>query len=279
MKVGIVGVGLIGGSLAKSLRSCGYADQIIGIDANPSHLDEALRLGLVDQTMTLPQALASAQLIILATPVDAIVRSLPGILDGVDGQVIVDVGSTKSAIVASVAHHPKRGRYVASHPMAGTEYSGPQAAIEGLFAGKCAVIVDQDDSDPDALSIVEDMYRCIGMSLVYHDSEEHDVHTAYVSHISHISSFALALTVLEKEKNEKRIFELASGGFSSTVRLAKSNPDTWVPIFRQNREYVLDVLDEHINTISRFRTLLIKKDFDSFHTLIEQANQIKKIIQ
>jgi prephenate dehydrogenase len=210
--------------------------------------------------------------------VNVIVQILSKVLDQVDRQVVIDVGSTKEKIVLAIAHHPKRGRFVGTHPMAGTEYSGPLAAVPDLFAGKCNVIVDRENSDEDALNEVEKLYRSLQMNTVYHQSHEHDIHTAYVSHISHISSFALALTVLEKEKNEKRIFELAGGGFSSTVRLAKSNPDTWIPIFEQNRDYVLDVLDEHINTISKFRTLLIKKDFESFYKLIQQANQIRRIV-
>ena len=279
MKASVIGIGLIGGSLAKSLKNYGLAEKIIGVDNNAAHLEQAKTLGLIDEfTLDIREAIQSTDLIILATPVDKMVKLLPEILDHVDTQVVMDVGSTKTTIMEIVKDHPKRGRFVGTHPMAGTEYSGPEAAIAGLFKNKCAVIVDKEGSDPDALAHIEDIFRTLEMQIVYHESHDHDIHTAYVSHISHISSFALALTVLEKEKNEKRIFELAGGGFSSTVRLAKSNPETWVPIFEQNRHYVLDVLDEHINTISRFRTLLIKRDFESFHKLIKQANEIQKII-
>jgi prephenate dehydrogenase len=191
----------------------------------------------------------------------------------------MDVGSTKGNLLESVREHPKRGRLVATHPMAGTEYSGPEAAIPSLFDDKCTVLVDAEKSDLDALERIQELYRSIPMKMVRLDSRSHDVHTAYVSHISHISSFALALTVLAKEKDEDRIFELASGGFSSTVRLAKSSPDMWTPIFRQNRDNLLDVLDEHINQLARFRSLLIKKDFDTFYELMKEANQIKKIIK
>ena len=172
-----------------------------------------------------------------------------------------------------------RGRYVATHPMAGTEFSGPEAAVPNLFDHKSAVLIDVDRSDADTVETVRRLYNSIPMNTVELDREAHDLHSAYVSHISHISSFALALTVLEKERDEERIFELASGGFSSTVRLAKSSPDMWVPIFRQNRDHVLDVLDEHINQLARFRSLLIKKDFDTFHQLIAQANDIKRILR
>jgi len=163
--------------------------------------------------------------------------------------------------------------------MAGTEYSGPEAAIPNLFDNKYTVIVDQEDSAPDAVKIAEQVYAAMNMKITYLDAVAHDVHTAYVSHISHISSFALALTVLEKEKNEGRIFELASSGFGSTVRLAKSSPDMWIPIFRQNRDNVLSILDEYISTLSEFRTMLIKKDFETFHHKIEEANNIRKIIK
>jgi prephenate dehydrogenase len=279
MIIAVVGIGLIGGSLALALRQNGFARQVLGVDLNPLHGEQAIRLGLVDEIVSLEEGVARADLIILATPVDVIVRLAPKILELVDRQIVIDVGSTKEGIMQSVAGHQKRGRYVGTHPMAGTEYSGPEAAIPDLFAGKCTVMVDIEGSDPDAVKEIERLYNSLEMNVVYHQSHEHDIHTAYVSHISHISSFALALTVLEKEKNEKRIFELAGGGFSSTVRLAKSNPETWVPIFEQNRDYVLDVLDEHINTISKFRTLLIKKDFEAFYKLIEQANQIKRIVK
>ena len=278
MIVSIVGIGLIGGSLALALKKANLVDSVIGVDADNAHLKKAKELNLIDQALPLQQAVERSDVIILAVPVDAITSLSSTVLDMVEDQVVFDVGSTKALIMEAITDHPKRGRYVGTHPMAGTEYSGPEAAIEDLYAGKCAVLVDVERSDHDALKTVQSIYENIGMHLVYHESHAHDIHTAYVSHISHISSFALALTVLEKEKNEKRIFELAGGGFDSTVRLAKSNPKTWIPIFEQNRDYVLDVLDEHINVISQFRTLLIKKDFDSFYELIEQANKIKRIV-
>ena len=278
MKVTVIGIGLIGGSMVKTLKENGFASYVYGVDRSVEHLHQAQNLGLIDEGVSFKEGVEAADLIILAAPVDAIVELAPRVLDLVEEQVVMDVGSTKSLIMDAVANHSKRRNFVGTHPMAGTEYSGPEAAIDGLFAQKCTVIVDHLESDPTALALVERLYGSMGMSIVYHESHDHDIHTAYVSHISHISSFALALTVLEKEKDEKRIFELAGGGFSSTVRLAKSNPDTWIPIFEQNRDYVLDVLDEHISTISKFRTLLIKRDFDSFYTLIEQANQIKRIV-
>jgi prephenate dehydrogenase len=275
----IVGLGLIGGSLAKTLRQRALAQRIIGVEQSAVHARQALELGLADTILPLETALKHARVVALAVPVDTLATQLPQwLMLAAPDTIWFDMGSTKAPLVQALAAHPRRRRLVATHPMAGTEYSGPTAAVEGLFEGKCCVICDADDSDTDALTAVESLYRRLGMHLSYMDSSQHDLHVAYVSHISHIASFALALTVLEKEKEENNIFELASGGFSSTVRLAKSNPHTWTPIFTQNRDNVLDVLDEYINNISRFRTLLIKKDFDTFHRLMEKANDIRRII-
>ncbi len=278
MKIAFVGIGLIGGSLAITLKENGFASEIIGVDIHQENLDKAIRRRIIDRDATLQQALQEADIIVLSTPVDAMLQLLPEILDQVDQQIVIDVGSTKVQLLEKVKDHPKRGRYVATHPMAGTEHSGPEAAIPNLFDYKCTVICDAEQSDKDALELVRKMYESIPMGIVHLDSTSHDVHTAYVSHISHISSFALALTVLAKEEDENRIFELASGGFSSTVRLAKSSPDMWIPIFRQNRDNVLDVLDEHINQLARFRSLLIKKDFEKFYSLIQESNKIRKIL-
>ncbi len=278
MNVAIIGIGLIGGSLAITLKENGFADMVIGVDERPEHLAKAIRRRLIDEEMPLREAIAASDLVIVAVPVDVMASLLPLILDQVDQQVVMEVGSTKERLLESVRTHPRRGRFVSTHPMAGTEYSGPEAAVPNLFNGKYTVLCETEKSDPDALALVERLYASIPMKMAYLDPKSHDVHTAYVSHISHISSFALALTVLAKERDEARIFELASTGFGSTVRLAKSSPDTWIPIFRHNRDNVLDVLDEHINQLSLFRTLLIKKDFDSFYERIAEANKIRKII-
>ncbi|MEK7253449.1 MAG: prephenate dehydrogenase [Bacteroidota bacterium] len=278
MTISIIGIGHIGGSLAIGLQEGGFADRIIGVDASPAHLEIALRRRLIDETLPLAQAVKTAQLIVVATPVDASLQVLPQVLDLVETQVVTELGSTKKNISDAVRHHPNRGRLVLSHPMAGTEFSGPDAAVPGLFRGRCAVLCEAENSDPDAVDLVEKMYACLAMRLTRLNAEEHDIHAAYVSHISHISSFALALTVLEKEKDEQRIFELASGGFESTVRLAKSSPDMWTPIFRQNRDNVLDVLDEHIHVLSVFRSCLIKRNFEQIHRLIEQANEVRRIL-
>ncbi len=278
MTITIVGIGLIGGSLAITLKENGFADTIIGVDVRTDSEDKALRRRIIDEALPLAQAIERSDIIILATPVDVMMTLLPEILNQVDKQIVLDVGSTKERLLKSIENHPQRSRFLATHPMAGTEYSGIEAAIPNLFDYKYTVFCEQEKSDADVVATAEKLYRSIPMEIARLNAKDHDVHTAYVSHISHISSFALALTVLEKEKDEDRIFELASSGFSSTVRLAKSSADMWVPIFRQNRDNVLDVLDEHINTLARFRSLLIKKDFETIYKLIEESNRIKPII-
>jgi len=279
MTIAIIGIGLIGGSLAITLKENGFANTILGVDRSQENLDKAVRRRLIDEDVSLDEAMDRARIIVVATPMNALLSLIPQVLDMArDDQIVLDVGSTKQLLLAQLASHPKRSRFVPTHPMAGTEHSGPEAAIPNLFDDKYTVIIDPQDSDADALEQVRALYRSIPMHLVELDAKAHDVHTAYVSHISHISSFALALTVLAKEKDEERIFELASSGFDSTVRLAKSSADMWVPIFEQNRDNVLDVLDEHIQQLARFRTLLIKKDFETFYQLILESNNIRKIL-
>jgi len=279
MTISIIGIGLIGGSLAITLKENGFADYIIGVDAVREHERKALRRCIIDEALPLTAAIERSDLVILSTPVDIMRKLLPQILDQIGDRTVIDVGSTKELLLAEIKDHPNRRNFVATHPMAGTEHSGPEAAVANLFDQKVTVICDAEDSAPKSIQLTTAMYASIPMRIVNLNAKDHDLHTAYVSHISHISSFALALTVLAKEKDEQRIFELASSGFGSTVRLAKSSPDMWLPIFRQNRDNVLDVLDEHINTLSQFRTLLIKKDFAQFYQRMEEANRIKKILK
>jgi|AntRauTorckE5430_2_1112549.scaffolds.fasta_scaffold00441_4 prephenate dehydrogenase len=280
LTVTIIGIGLIGGSLGITLKENGFATRVIGVDASEENLHKATRRRLIDEEMTFAEGVTVADIIVLATPVDVMRKLLPQILDRVgEHQTVLDVGSTKEMLLNEVQDHPNRSRLVACHPMAGTEFSGPEAAIPRLFEDKVCVIVDAKDSAQNALDAARRLFRSAGMTFSHLDRKAHDLHCAYVSHISHIASFALALTVLEKEKDEQRIFDLASSGFGSTVRLAKSSADMWVPIFRQNRDHVLDVLDEHIEQLSKFRTQLIKRDFDGFYERIERANEIAKILK
>jgi prephenate dehydrogenase len=279
MIVTVIGTGLIGGSMALSLKEKGFAQRVIGVDNNTGHLSRAMELGIIDEYAALQHGVAQSDLVILAIPVDRGVELLPTILNGLNGkQVVMDVGSTKEQILAAAGHHPRRGRFVATHPMWGTEFSGPEAAEHGAFAGRAVVICDSEAADADALALVEQVYDLLEMRKVYMGAASHDMHAAYVSHISHITSFALANTVLEKEKEDDAIFTLASGGFESTVRLAKSNPDMWVPIFRQNRENVLDVLNEHISQLRKFKSCLEKENYGYLHELIEQAGAIRRVL-
>lgn len=278
-KVAIVGVGLIGGSLAIRLHEKKIASRLIGVEANEQHARQALDLELVDEVLPLDEAIAASDVVVLAIPVDRMVGLLPNVMDLVSDQIVVDLGSTKSQLIQAVAHHPKRGRYVATHPMWGTEHSGPQAAVRNAYENKAVIICNAGESDPDALEWTRSMYKKIGMHLLEMEAAAHDLHAAYVSHISHITSFALANTVLEKEKEDQAIFELASAGFESTVRLAKSNPAMWVPIFLQNRENVLDVLTEHIAQLSRFRDSIASGDAASLEELIGAANKIRRILK
>ena len=217
---------------------------------------------------------------VCATPVDILVQIIPQVLDLLKpGQIVIEVGSTKTPVYEALKNHPKRAQFVSTHPMAGTEFSGPEAAVEGLFTGKRGVICDKELSDPEAAATIESLYRDgLGMNLIYMNSIDHDVHTAYISHISHICSFALANTVLEKEKNEERIFELASTGFESTVRLAKSSPETWSQIFHQNQDNLMDVLDEYINTLLKYKGLMLSGSYDKLKDELSKANDIGRIL-
>jgi len=279
MNIAIVGIGLIGGSAAITLKEKKAVSKIIGVDKSDTNLKKALQMGLVDEGATLEDAISRSDVIFLTIPVDAILQLLPSILDLVTHQVVVDMGSTKERILKAVANHPNRGRLVAAHPMAGTEYSGPEAAIPNLFKDKMMVYVDAMYSDEDAFDTVDAITEQLEMRTAFMEAHEHDVHTAYVSHISHITSFALALTVLEKEKSQGRIFELAGSGFESTVRLAKSSPDMWTPIFKQNRENVLEVLQEHIKQLQIVQQVLSSEDYDTFYKLIKKSNKIRRILK
>lgn len=279
-KVTIVGIGLIGGSFALALKDRQLARKIIGVSRSAASAEKALALQLVDQILPLEEAVRQSELIFISIPVDATIPIVQQVLDQIgDNAIVLDAGSTKQALCQAIAAHPNRSRFVATHPMWGTEHSGPEAAVHGAFAGRSCVICEKEKSAPDALQAVEQLYRDLGMHLIYMNAHDHDVHTAYISHISHITSFALANTVLEKEKAEDAIFELAAAGFESTVRLAKSSPAMWAPIFMQNRENVLDVLNEHITQLKKFKACLEKENYDYLLELMEQANTIRKILK
>jgi prephenate dehydrogenase len=278
MKVTIIGLGLIGGSMAIDLRKSRFATSIIGVDNRPEHAEEAIRLGIVDKISDFETGVKDADLVLLALPVDQIIILLPKVLDLISGSTTVtDVGSAKRQIVAAIANHPLRGNFVPTHPMAGTENSGPAAAIPKLFAGKLTIICDHEKSRPQHLALVEKMYQSLGMSTAYMSSDEQDHTTAFVSHLPHAAAFALANAVLAKEERNI-IFDLASGGFQSTVRLAKSSPEMWAPIFRQNSDYVAEAVTTYINHLKDFREALKNKDEDKLFNLILEANKIRTVL-
>ena len=295
MRIGVIGLGLIGGSMAIDLKRKGFADEVIGVESDPVNAAAAEKIGLVDRVVGYDDCVRESDIVILAVPVGTAVRMLPDILDsfasqcpegdsvcssdGVCRKIVIDVCSTKEQLANCVKGHSRRRQYVGTHPMAGTEYSGPWAAMPGLFDGHAGIICDASECDPEAVRIIENLYETLNMRTIYMNSSNHDVHTAYVSHISHVTSFALALTVLEKEKDEKHIFDLASGGFSSTVRLAKSSPEMWTPILTQNGENMLHVIDTYIEKMQAFRDAIAEGDESSIRDLIAESNKIRRIIR
>lgn len=277
-QIAIIGIGLIGGSFAKDIRNAYPDTKILGIDSSSDHLEKALELNLIDDTATY-EDLSKSDLVILAIPVDAAVEELPKILDAIsDDTLVIDAGSTKSNICRAVEKHPRRRNFLAAHPISGTEFSGPSAAISNLYQGKTNIICEVEKT---AFKLQEkglELFNKIGMRIRYMNPEAHDKHIAYVSHLSHISSFMLGKTVIEKEKNERDIFDMAGSGFESTVRLAKSSPEMWTPIFRQNRENVLETLDEYIANLIKFRELMQENDFEEVYNEMKNTNHIKDIL-
>lgn len=279
MNVCVIGLGLIGGSFALAVKKHSLAERVYGVDASPRNAAKALELGLVDEVIEFDKALEVADLIAIATPVDTIPQLAIKLLNRVgDKQVVVDMGSTKEELCELISQHPHRSRFVAAHPMWGTEHSGPEAAVEGAFAGCNTVICEAEYSDNDAVAKIEDIFKAIGSKIMYMSAAKHDTHAAYVSHISHITSFILATTVLEKERESETILNLAGGGFESTVRLAKSSAEMWIPILMQNKYNVLDVLREYIHQLEIFRKALEKDNRDEIRQTIERANTIRKIL-
>lgn len=278
MKVTVIGLGLIGGSIALDLRKAGLASEITGIDLNPDHASKAVALGLVDRIANL-DSVSDSDLIVLAIPVSALSKLLPVILDSIGNEtIVIDSGSTKSQICKAIANHPRRNQFVAAHPIAGTENSGPDAAFEGLFRNKTNIICERAKSSGLALDIAAQVFGALGMNTIFMEPEEHDRHVAYVSHLSHVSAFLLGQTVLDIERDEKNIFDLAGSGFASTVRLAKSSPDMWAPIFEQNAEYLSQALLEYIMHLQRFQYHLMKRDAKELHKIMTEANRIREIL-
>ena len=278
MNVFVIGVGLIGGSMVLGIQREYPKAIIYGIDTNENNLEKALEIGVIHQKATFTD-LEKAAIVIISIPVDAQIKVLPKVLDLVtDNCLVLDVGSTKEKICKAIKDHPKRRNFLATHPIAGTEYSGPTAAHEGLFYQKTNIICEVEKTAFKLQEKALEIFLKLGMRIRYMDSKSHDKHIAYVSHLSHISSFMLGKTVIEKEKNERDIFDMAGSGFASTVRLAKSSPAMWTPIFKQNKENVIETLDEYINNLKQFKELMLQDDFTEIYNKMESTNHIKQIL-
>lgn len=281
MKVSIIGPGLIGGSFALALKKRLEEVTIYGWDQNSDHLEEASKLGIVDEVIgSLKEAVKMGDWIILAIPVNAIEAILPECLDTLQPhQILVDFGSTKESICSVADHHPKRAQFIAAHPIAGTEYSGPQAAFPGLYEDKVMIVCDKEKSAPEAIINFRKLCKMIGMSTTYLKAAEHDVHLAYVSHLSHVIAFGLSNTVLKQEENDEHILDLAGSGFASTVRLAKSSPDMWTPIFLKNKGAILDSLENYLEQLTQFKALLEEENKDEIRSFLERGRAIRKILK
>lgn len=279
MKVYIIGIGLIGGSMALDLKSHFKEATFFGIDTNENNLEEALKIRIIDQKATHDE-LINADLVIVAVPVDVALVILPKVLNAIsDNALVIDVGSTKLPICEVLANHERRRNFLATHPIAGTEFSGPKAAIEKLFQGKTNIICEVEKTAYKQQEMALDLFQKLGMRIRYMDAKSHDKHIAYVSHLSHISSFMLGKTVIEKEKNERDIFDMAGSGFESTVRLAKSSPAMWTPIFKQNKDNIIETLDEYIINLTQFKDLLQNDNYDEVFNEMQNTNRIKEILK
>ena len=278
MNIYVIGVGLIGGSIALDAKGLNPDAKIFGIDSNEKHLQEAIALGVIDEAATFDD-LSKADLVIVSVPVDTAIVVLPTVLDLIsDSAIVFDVGSTKIPICEAVAGHPRRRNFIATHPIAGTEFSGPSAAIKGLFQGKTNIICEVEKTTFKLQERALLLFSAIGMRIRYMDPKSHDKHIAYVSHLSHISSFMLGKTVINKEKDEQDIFDMAGSGFESTVRLAKSSPAMWTPIFKQNKKQVVKTLEEYISNLTKFKELLVNDDYEAIFDEMQSVNRIKEIL-
>ena len=278
-KIYVIGVGLIGGSFAIDMRKLFPKSTIIGIDKSEIHLQKALELKLIDEISTVSK-IKNPDIIVISVPVKSILNILPIVLKSVNNHsLVMDFGSTKKSICQIVKDHPNRQNFLATHPIAGTEFSGPSAAHEGLFEGKNIIICDMNKTDKSKLELGLKIFNLMKMKIGYMDSDSHDKHIAYVSHLSHISSFMLGKTVMDEEKNEKNIFDMAGSGFESTVRLAKSSPEMWTDIFEDNKKNIIKSLDDYIENLAHINSLIKKDKFNEVESQLKSTNYIKTILK
>jgi prephenate dehydrogenase len=279
MNIGVIGLGLIGGSFALAAKEHLEDVVLYGADQNQAHLEEAIESGIVDQSLS-PELYPKMDVMILAIPVNAASLLVLNILDQInDNALLFDAGSTKASICKIVSLHPKRNQFLATHPIAGTEFSGPSAAFADLYVNQTQILCEAQKTRPDLLEWAVQFFRLMKMNIEEMDPQAHDQHIAYVSHISHISSFMLGKTVMEKEQDERTIFDMAGSGFASTVRLAKSSPEMWTPIFEQNSVNILEVLNKYIANLKEFKKLLENKNWSAMHEQMQEINAIKTILE
>jgi prephenate dehydrogenase len=280
MKIGIIGLGLIGGSIAKDLRARGFTNFIYGVDTSKTHAEQALQTGLVDEVVDVDTAIVNSDIVLLTIPVNSLLKLLPVVLDRIPANaVVIDIGSTKAEICNTVHEHKNRKQYLAAHPIAGTENKGPLAAINNLFDNKICIFCETQLSSERTNKLGRELFTCLKMDIIEMSAADHDLHLAYVSHLSHVISYALGATVLEIEKDRTKILELAGSGFASTARLAKSSPEMWVPIYEQNTENVITAVDAYIGKLQEFKKILEEKKFDELHKYILKANEIRKVLE
>jgi prephenate dehydrogenase len=280
MNIVFIGIGLMGGSMALAMRELNYATNYIGVSRNPETIKKAIQLNLINQSGEIESVIPTVDFVVLATPIDAIKKQLPLILDLIkEDAVVIDLGSTKESIAQCAENHPKRKNFVATHPICGTEYSGPESAFASLYQNKVCIICDKEKSHPIALKKVEDLYTKMQMKLIYMNAVEHDLHLAFVSHLSHIISFALSNTVLDEQKNSKAIFDLAGSGFESTVRLAKSSPEMWVPILLDNKKAIIQAIENYTNHLNEIKSSIKKNNAEEIFNYLLRGNAIGKILK
>jgi len=279
MKVGIIGLGLIGGSISLKLKEVNNEITIYGFDKNNQSLDFSLSKQIIDKKLDLG-SLLDFDYLFLAIPVEPIKSQLASILDKISEKtLVIDFGSTKYQICNSVSNHKKRGNFLAAHPIAGTEFSGPIAAKKDLFDNKVMILCETEKTDSSLLSVAIEMFKSLGMNIKTMDAIEHDKHIAYVSHLSHISSFMLGKTVMDKEDDDQTIYDMAGSGFESTVRLAKSSPEMWSSIFIENKKNIIESLDEYMLNINNFKKLIETSDQENLNTEMKKINGIKEILK
>ena len=279
MKVGIVGLGLLGGSIGLKLKDLYDNITIYGYDIDYKSVSYCLKNKIIDVKFE-EEFISELDFIFLAIPVDSIKNQLSDYLNKTsDKTLIIDLGSTKFQICNSVENNQNRKNYLAAHPIAGTEFSGPNSAKKDLFNDKVMILCDTEKTDPNLLLDAKKIIKSLGMSIKTMNSKEHDKHIAYVSHLSHISSFMLGKTVMDKEDDEHAIYNMAGSGFESTVRLAKSSPEMWSSIFVENKKNIIESLDEYISNINNFKKLIEVSDQKTLNNEMKRINEIKNILK